>query len=394
MESELNNKINYNLKRSIIFGSFAFGFMSFILPIYTKEIGGNALSIGGLFSIFSIVTLILRPLIGRGLDIYGRKNFFASSFIFYAISMILFSYSTNTILLYASRSIQAIGSSLMWISAYSIATDISDNKEIGSSIGKVDSAYTKGSLYGSIIGFTILGNFALLNGWSIIFKVYAVSSIVAGYIAYKYIPETFQIDIEKNEKFDKKSNHNFNKLLVIVFISSVSSSMLSPLLMIYLQDRFNTNIKILALAFIPATLVYAFLPQIFGGISDKIGRIPPMIIGLVISSIVSFGFTSASSIKILIVLWVLESIGLVMSSPAEESLVSDIVNKNIRGYAYGIYLAIASLGSAIGPLIGGWLYDSFGHVLPFYINGVMLLLNAILIGVLFKNYKVVPKKST
>lgn len=394
MESEINNKINYNLKRSIIFGSFAFGFMSFILPIYTKEIGGNALSIGGLFSIFSIVTLILRPLIGRGLDIYGRKNFFASSFIFYAISMILFSYSTNTILLYASRSIQAIGSSLMWISAYSIATDISDNKEIGSSIGKVDSAYTKGSLYGSIIGFTILGNFALLNGWSIIFKVYAVSSIVAGYIAYKYIPETFQIDIEKNEKFDKKSNHNFNKLLVIVFISSISSSMLSPLLMIYLQDRFNTNIKILALAFIPATLVYAFLPQIFGGISDKIGRIPPMIIGLVISSIVSFGFTSASSIKILIVLWVLESIGLVMSSPAEESLVSDIVNKNIRGYAYGIYLAIASLGSAIGPLIGGWLYDSFGHVLPFYINGVMLLLNAILIGVLFKNYKVVPKKST
>lgn len=388
MESEIKNKINYNLKRSIIFGSFAFGFMSFILPIYTKEIGGNALSIGGLFSIFSIVTLILRPLIGRGLDIYGRKKFFVSSFIFYAISMILFSYSTNTILLYASRCVQAIGSSLMWISAYSMATDISDNKEIGSSIGKVDSAYTKGSLYGSIIGFTILGNFALLSGWSIIFKVYAVFSIVAGYIAYKYIPETFQIDIEKNEKFDKKLNHNFNKLLVIVFISSISSSMLSPLLMIYLQDRFTTNIKILALAFIPATLVYAFLPQIFGGISDKIGRIPPMIIGLVISSIVSFGFTSASSIKILIILWVLESIGLVMSSPAEESLVSDIVNKNIRGYAYGIYLAIASLGSAIGPLIGGWLYDSFGHVLPFYINGVMLLLNAILIGVLFKNYKV------
>lgn len=388
MESEIKNKINYNLKRSIIFGSFAFGFMSFILPIYTKEIGGNALSIGGLFSIFSIVTLILRPLIGRGLDIYGRKKFFVSSFIFYAISMILFSYATNTILLYASRCIQAIGSSLMWISAYSMATDISDNKEIGSSIGKVDSAYTKGSLYGSIIGFTILGNFTLLSGWSIIFKVYAVSSIVAGYIAYKYIPETFQIDIEKNEKFDRKLNHNFNKLLVIVFISSISSSMLSPLLMIYLQDRFTTNIKILALAFIPATLVYAFLPQIFGGISDKIGRIPPMIIGLVISSIVSFGFTSASSIKILIILWVLESIGLVMSSPAEESLVSDIVNKNIRGYAYGIYLAIASLGSAIGPLIGGWLYDSFGHVLPFYINGVMLLLNAILIGVLFKNYKV------
>ncbi|MCB2356755.1 MFS transporter [Clostridium estertheticum] len=94
-------------------GSFAFGLMSFILPVYSKIIGGNALVIGGLFSIFSVVTLILRPLIGRGIDKYGRKIFFVSAFFFYAISMLMFSYATNIRLLYISRFIQAIGSSFM-----------------------------------------------------------------------------------------------------------------------------------------------------------------------------------------------------------------------------------------------------------------------------------------
>lgn len=379
-------KIRINLRISIILGSFAFGFMSFILPIYTKRIGANALSIGGLFSVFSIVTLTLRPIIGRGIDTYGRKLFFISAFLFYSISMMLFSYSTNVTLLYISRLIQAIGSSLMGISAYSIATDISDTKKRGKNIGQIDGATSKGSLYGAIIGFVILSRFTLISGWSILFKLYAVLSLIAGYIAYRHIPETVIKYNVKNVQVKKQLSSDFYKLLIIVFITSISTSMLSPLLMIYLQDRFTSDLGILAIAFIPAALIYAFLPSILGGISDKIGRIIPMVIGLVGSGIISLGFTHFSSIKILVVLWALESIGIVLASPAEEALVADIADDNIRGSAYGLYLFTASLGSFFGPLLGGYLYDYFGHAIPFYLNGIILLINALLVIILLRNY--------
>lgn len=192
-----NVKINNNLKRSIMLGSFAFGIISFILPIYSKSIGGTAVTIGGLFSIFSIVTLILRPLIGKGIDRYGRKRFFVASFLFYSFSMGLYSYSTNIIMLYVSRFIQAVGSSFMWIPAYSIAVDIADNEKRGSAIGRIDGAHAKGALYGSIIGFIILSNFTLISGWSFLFKGYAVLAIIAGYIVYKYIPETRTVNNKK-----------------------------------------------------------------------------------------------------------------------------------------------------------------------------------------------------
>jgi len=35
------------------------------------------------------------------------------------------------------------------------------------------------------------------------------------------------------------------------------------------------------------------------------------------------------------------------------------------------------LGAAIGPLVGAWLYQTFGAPVPFYANGVVLALCAL-----------------
>lgn len=384
----MEEKIKNNLKTAILLGSFAFGIMSFILPIYSKRIGGNAVSIGGLFSVFSMVTLLIRPLIGKGIDRYGGKKFLTSSFLFYAISMILYSYSVNIVLLYISRVIQGIGSSLMWVSAYSMAVENTENENRGGSIGKIDEASSRGALYGVIIGFIVLSKFSFFSGWSFLFKGYAVLSILAAFIVYKYIPETTKTtNKEKQEKGDTKLAGSFFKLLTVVFISSISASMLNPIILIYLQDKFTKDLTVLAIAYIPTALIYSFLPSKLGKISDKIGRIIPMIIGLAGSGIDSFGFVYSSSIKVLVVFWVIESLGMVMASPAQEALVADLTGEDVRGTGYGLYLFVTSLGAAIGPLLGGYLYDYFGHTIPFLLNGVILLLDMILVIILFKNLK-------
>jgi MFS family permease len=166
------------------------------------------------------------------------------------------------------------------------------------------------------------------------------------------------------------------RLMLIVLLTSASSSLISPLLMIFLQDRFSTDIPTLAMAFIPAALVYAFLPGVLGGLSDRFGRAPLMAIGLVGAGLVSLAMPATLNIIVLAGLWVLEAVGLSAASPAEAALVADLAGQNVRGRGYGMYMFATGLGFIIGPVVGGWLYDTAGHALPFYTNGVLLFVGA------------------
>ena len=51
---------------SLILVSLSFGVISFLLPIYSKALGLSAMEIGGMFSIFSLMLLIIKPLMGQG----------------------------------------------------------------------------------------------------------------------------------------------------------------------------------------------------------------------------------------------------------------------------------------------------------------------------------------
>jgi hypothetical protein len=61
-------------------------------------------------------------------------------------------------------------------------------------------------------------------------------------------------------------------LLIVVFTMSASEPVLGPIYLIFLQDKFATNITHLAGAFLPAGLVTAFLASRLGALSDSHSR--------------------------------------------------------------------------------------------------------------------------
>jgi len=75
--------------------------------------------------------------------------------------------------------------------------------------------------------------------------------------------------------------------MLIVFLTGASSAAVRPLLMVFLQDRFTTDVGMLALAFIPAALAYSFLPSRLGRVGDRVGRKPMMILSLLAGGMVS-----------------------------------------------------------------------------------------------------------
>jgi MFS family permease len=125
--------------------------------------------------------------------------------------------------------------------------------------------------------------------------------------------------------------------------------------------------------------VAAFFRSYFGSLSDRFGRIRLMALGVFGSGIFSFLLPGLPGIVWLTIFWTFESVGWAMAGPAEEAMVADLTGHQVRGLGYGFYTFVSSMGASIGPLAGGWLYDSLGRAVPFYLNGVVLLMGALLI---------------
>jgi len=363
--------------------SFPFGILSFVLPIYGKELGASALEIGGFFSAISFVPVVVRPVLGRALDRWGRRPFLLGGLLGYVAAMVLFVLADTVWLLTAARFAQGIGQALLWLSAYTIVADIAPESGRGHDFGSIDEAVSRGAIIGTTVGFGAIFaleglDLKLTQIWPWLFVAYTVPALLALWNGWQGVPETRpQVGAKPVE--NRPLSGQLLALMGIVFVTGASTAMVWPLLMIFLQDALQANVGALAIAYLPAALVSAFLPSRMGRIADRWGRKGPMVAGLVIGALASALIPHLRSLLALTALWTVEALGYTASAPAERAFVADIAGEDTRGTSYGLYTFAFFLGSALGPLAGGWLYDHLGHAAPFYLNALVLLVGALLV---------------
>ena len=60
------------------------------------------------------------------------------------------------------------------------------------------------------------------------------------------------------------------------------------------------------------------------------------------------------------------AIGMGFNSPSMLSVVSRLADPADQGSTLGVSQSLASLARIVGPLWGGFVFDRFGHSVPFY----------------------------
>ena len=174
------------LGRAIFFLSFPLGFVSFALPIYGKELGATALEIGTLFSAFFLVSTLLRPLLGRLVDRYGRRPFLLLGVAGYVGTALLFLLAGDLLMLLAARLVEGAAQSFLWLSAYAIVADCSPPDERGRRFGRVEAQLYRGVLVGAFVGFPCLGYLGIVRGWTVAFAVYTLLAAAATSLAIPF----------------------------------------------------------------------------------------------------------------------------------------------------------------------------------------------------------------
>jgi EmrB/QacA subfamily drug resistance transporter len=115
-------------------------------------------------------------------------------------------------------------------------------------------------------------------------------------------------------------------------------------------------------------LALASLTLVGGALADVYGKARMLAVGCVLFGLASAACALAPSVGWLIAARAVQGIAAAIVTPASLALIGAIYPRDERNRAIGVWAAASALTTAGGPVLGGWLTDSFGWPMVFWIN--------------------------
>ncbi|MDE0987263.1 MAG: MFS transporter, partial [Schleiferiaceae bacterium] len=153
-----------------------------------------------------------------------------------------------------------------------------------------------------------------------------------------------------------------NKALVVlfltIFLDLMGFGLIIPILPIYAKTLGATDaiVGLLGASFSIMQFVFA---SFWGGLSDRYGRRPIMLISISIMIVAYILFANATVLWLLFATRLLKGFGAANLSVAQ-AYISDVVPAEKRTKAFGIIGAAFGLGFIFGPSIGGIVNEFHG----------------------------------
>ena len=120
-----------------------------------------------------------------------------------------------------------------------------------------------------------------------------------------------------------------------------------------------------------------------GVAADRLGVKRVLIAGLVIQALAAFAFISASRLGEFYAVAALFGFAYGGVMPLYAVLAREYFGQRILGAVFGAAAMVSSLGMAIGPAIGGWIFDTFGQYTWMYLYSGAVGLGAVAIAFAF-----------
>jgi EmrB/QacA subfamily drug resistance transporter len=128
-------------------------------------------------------------------------------------------------------------------------------------------------------------------------------------------------------------------------------------------------------------LALASLTLIGGALADTYGKTRILAVGCLLFGAASVACAVAPSADWLIAVRVMQGIGAALLTPSSLALIGATFPKDERNGAIGVWAAASALTTTAGPVLGGWLTETFGWQAVFWINPPIGL---VAVGVLWR----------
>lgn len=156
------------------------------------------------------------------------------------------------------------------------------------------------------------------------------------------------------------------------FFGDVVAGIVSPTFSLYAKSLGVSVVVIGALGGVMGlTQILASVP--IGMLSDAYGRKTVISAGLIFFAASSLLYTIVPNVYLLFPYRILAGLAMIATFFVGMAHIGDIVTKQERGVAIGVYSTSLALGFTVGPIIGGTLASAFGYAVSYYAAAAIAL---------------------
>lgn len=175
------------------------------------------------------------------------------------------------------------------------------------------------------------------------------------------------------------SKRNLYILTFVLFVVMLGYGIIIPILPFYIESMGagGTELGLLVASYAVMRLVCG---PIWGGLSDRIGRKPVLLVGIFGYAVAMLWFGLANSLWMLFAARILSGVLSSATAPTTMAFIGDSTPEKERGGGMGLLGAAGGVGTIIGPVLGGFLAGE-SLATPFFLAAGLSLLSLLLAAV-------------
>jgi MFS family permease len=318
-----------------------------VIPLYATALGSPVSQVGFIVALYSYVTALLIIPSGRVSDNVGPRKFLVMGLAVFAAAPLLYTQATQPGHLVWVRIFHGLGYAFFLPTGFSLAVGLAPVERRGEAMGWYTMALHLGHTIGPITGGFVLKNF----GFATNFYGSSAVATLGLLLAITRIPA---LQGKRRESVAEVSFWSWLQLravqasLLIQFVTGFGMGNITAYLPLLCRSMGLTSVSAgLVITALFGSSAMSRAPA--GRVSDKIGRKPVIIAGLIIIALGLASISQSRSLSYLVLSGVLFGLGMGVSSPATFALVAESSSVTMMGLAMGILSFSFHFGLAVGP---------------------------------------------
>jgi MFS family permease len=356
-------------------GNVSFSLLFPVLPYYAQGMGASPSQVGLVLAGYSYVTAIALIPFGMLSDRVGHHKMLVASLVIFTLAPFLYPLASNLNQLGLIRAFHGFASAMFLPAANALVVDSASSERWGEALGWFTTSTQLALVIGLVLGGLLLNHY----GFKAAFYSCSIAPLL-GLIFVLFRLTTIQPagEVISSGSWGWVRQPGVFAGLAAPLLFTMGSGTILTFMPLYSQGLGINETG--AGVIIAAVYIGSALLRVPGGkLSDKIGRRPVILSGLVMSGTAIILISFANFFSSLIAAAIFYGVGMGLAMPAAYALVADLTPLEVRGLTMGMTSSFLHGGLALGPTIMGVVASMSNYATMFRSCSLSLFLGAIVV---------------